>query len=352
MVAERLLSRDTGNLKPRGDAPRSVRALSVAVAVAALALLAGCVAAPPPADGPALHAPARETRTVATLETDLGEIRMVLLPEFAPRTVAHFTRLAGAGFYDGLLWHRVVDDFVIQTGDPSGTGQFGSEKTIPLETHPDAFFAGGSVGIARDLDPDSGTSQIFICEKPQPHLREPRGVVSRLYGNFTMFAQVVEGMETVRRIAAVPVVPGLDRPVEGVRLVRVTLAEETFDGLRAMERYPRETHGPVTTHGITTVLETNLRRTTGEVNLTFYTEDAQGARALADPRVRLRLDGWTDEPFPAERLGDDPAVVHVDVGIPVEDDDAEVELLDGDRRVATFRLRWTTPEHGTVERRA
>lgn len=152
-------------------------------------------------------------------DTDHGTIRMLLYSGFMPTTSAHIGGLAARGFYDDTIIHRVVDDFVIQGGDPSGTGQLGSGQTIAFERHPELLFGAGAVGLARDTDPDSGDSQWFITEKPAPHLSDSsRSRAGSVFGEFTLFAQVVSGMDVVRKIAAVPVLPGLDRPVEDVVL--------------------------------------------------------------------------------------------------------------------------------------
>lgn len=150
------------------------------------------------------------------LETDHGTIRILLYDTWLPETNAHIAALADAGFYDGTLIHRVVDDFVIQGGDPSGTGQLGSGDTVPLELDPRLHFAAGSVGLARDLDPDSGDSQWFIAETPQPHLTDPQGTTGQVFGTYSLFGQLFEGLDVVRAIAAEPVIPGADRPITDV----------------------------------------------------------------------------------------------------------------------------------------
>ena len=160
-------------------------------------------------------------------ETDRGTIRIVLYADWTPQTVQHIGGLADAGFYDGTLIHRVVDDFVIQGGDPTGTGEGGSgplglsTNTVPLEVHEGLQFGSGAVGLARWTE-DTGDSQWFITEKPAPHLDDPQGLPNELLGPYSLFGQVFEGMYVVRTIAAVATLPN-DRPVEDVALVHAKL---------------------------------------------------------------------------------------------------------------------------------
>jgi peptidylprolyl isomerase/peptidyl-prolyl cis-trans isomerase B (cyclophilin B) len=123
------------------------------------------------------------------LETERGTLVFRLFPEVAPRTVARICELADSGFYDGIVFHRVVADFVVQAGDPTGTGEGGSGRTIPAEfSH--LHYIRGSVGMARDEDIHSNDSQFFICITDQPHLD----------GRYTLFGQVVAGEEVLDRI--------------------------------------------------------------------------------------------------------------------------------------------------------
>ncbi len=117
-----------------------------------------------------------------------GEVRLDLLVGEAPQTVAAFVRLARSGFYDGLSFHRVVTNWVVQGGDPRGSGYGGAGFSLRDETGPEPFLR-GSVGIAK-LDADDGSSQFFITHLPAP----------RLDGRFTLFARVIDGMEVVDRI--------------------------------------------------------------------------------------------------------------------------------------------------------
>ena len=118
--------------------------------------------------------------------------------------------MAESGFYDGLIFHRVVDNFVIQTGDPLGTGMGGSAQTITLEAVEGLTHTDGAVGMARSQDPNSATSQFYICDGPQHNLD----------GNYAVFGRVIEGMDVVRAIASVKV-DANKKPLETVTMTRV-----------------------------------------------------------------------------------------------------------------------------------
>ena len=118
-----------------------------------------------------------------------GELRMEFFPADAPKTVENFVTLAKKGFYDGLTFHRVVPDFVVQGGDPKGNGTGGPGYTIKAEFNKQKHLR-GTVAMARSQDPDSAGSQFYICYGPTPHLD----------GSYTVFGHVVSGMEHVDRI--------------------------------------------------------------------------------------------------------------------------------------------------------
>jgi cyclophilin family peptidyl-prolyl cis-trans isomerase len=127
-----------------------------------------------------------------TLYMDLafGRVVIALRPDLAPNTVAQVKKLARAGFYDGIVFHRVIDGFMAQGGDPTGTGTGGSGHKLKAEFSPTEHFARGTVGMARSSDPDSADSQFFICFAPAPALD----------GKYTIVGEVVSGMEYVDKI--------------------------------------------------------------------------------------------------------------------------------------------------------
>ena len=155
----------------------------------------------------------KSANRVAVLETGKGTIRIQFYEDKAPITTANFIRLAKRGFYDGLMFHRVIDDFVIQTGDPLGTGMGGSGETIVLETNKSLTHTDGAVGMARSSNPNSASSQFYICDGPQHR---------SLDGGYAVFGQVIEGMDVVRAIAAVPTGAN-DKPLLDVVMTKVTI---------------------------------------------------------------------------------------------------------------------------------
>ena len=123
-----------------------------------------------------------------------GEFTIELYPEFAPATVANFLKLAGSGFYDGTIFHRIVDNFMAQGGDPEGTGMGGADETIKGEFAANGFTQNtlshtrGVISMARSMMPDSASSQFFICYSDD---------CTFLDGNYAAFGKVIEGMENV-----------------------------------------------------------------------------------------------------------------------------------------------------------
>ncbi|MDR1060252.1 MAG: peptidylprolyl isomerase, partial [Clostridiales bacterium] len=123
----------------------------------------------------------------------MGDIVVELYPGKAPRTCENFLKLAGEGFYDGLIFHRVIENFMIQGGCPDGTGQGGPGYSIKGEfsgngcASNDIAHERGVISMARSAAPDSAGSQFFICHRAAPHLD----------GNYAAFGKVVEGMGIV-----------------------------------------------------------------------------------------------------------------------------------------------------------
>ena len=126
----------------------------------------------------------------AIIETEKGTIELELFPNEAPGTVANFEKLINEGFYDGLTFHRVIPDFVIQGGCPNGNGTGGPGYTIKCETEGNPHKHGrGALSMAH-AGKDTGGSQFFITHSPQPHLD----------GVHTVFGQVIKGMDVVDKI--------------------------------------------------------------------------------------------------------------------------------------------------------
>jgi len=150
--------------------------------------------------------------STATLETSQGTIEVELWSDVAPRHVANFEKLATSGFYDDLTFHRVIPDFMVQTGCPEGTGTGGPGWKVAAEFN-ERTFDKGVLGMARSQDPDSAGSQFFICVADSPWLN----------GQYTAFGQVTSGQEVADAISQVAR-DRSDRPLEVVRLERVSVA--------------------------------------------------------------------------------------------------------------------------------
>ena len=161
------------------------------------------------------------TYPVAAIEMeDGGIIKMELYPDVAPNTVNNFISLANQGFYDGLIFHRVIEGFMIQGGDPLGTGMGGPDYSIAGEFDENGFenslsHTRGVVSMARSKLPDSAGSQFFIVQEDSTYLD----------GQYAAFGKVIEGMDVVDQIAAVQV-NSSDKPVEDVVMKKVTV--DTF----------------------------------------------------------------------------------------------------------------------------
>jgi peptidylprolyl isomerase len=123
------------------------------------------------------------------LETTQGKVVVTMRPDLAPRHVARIKELVGEGFYDGVVFHRVIDGFMAQTGDPTGTGTGGSGQKLKAEFSKEKHVR-GTVSMARAQNPDSGDSQFFICFADAPFLN----------GQYTVWGHVTEGMDNVDKI--------------------------------------------------------------------------------------------------------------------------------------------------------
>nr|WP_291582505.1 peptidylprolyl isomerase [Clostridium sp. UBA6640] len=151
---------------------------------------------------------------------DGSKIKIELYPDVAPNTVRNFISLANSNFYDGLIFHRVIPGFMIQGGDPEGTGVGGPGYSIKGEFSSNGFENNlkhdrGVISMARAQDKNSAGSQFFIMHKDSPHLD----------GEYAAFGKVIEGIEVVDKIAAIET-DGQDRPKEDAKMKKVTV--DTF----------------------------------------------------------------------------------------------------------------------------
>jgi peptidyl-prolyl cis-trans isomerase B (cyclophilin B) len=158
---------------------------------------------------------------VVTIQMKNGDkIKVELYPEIAPNTVNNFISLVNKGFYDGLIFHRVINGFMIQGGCPDGTGMGGPGYSIPGEFALNEFqndlkHTEGVISMARSQMPDSAGSQFFIMHKTSPHLD----------GSYAAFGKVLEGMDVVNKIAESET-DYMDRPV--LEQIMETVTVETF----------------------------------------------------------------------------------------------------------------------------
>ncbi len=182
--------------------------------------------APPasqPSAPPSAPTPPRGKRLVASLETSKGLIQFELFPEVAPKSCENFKALANRGYYANVLFHRVIRGFMIQTGDPTGTGtggesiygKFFQDEIDPTNPVYINGYKAGVVAMANVGQPNTNGSQFFIMHKD----------FSRIATSYTIFGRVIKGMEVVDEIANVPTGEG-DRPVTPVRILSARVTEE------------------------------------------------------------------------------------------------------------------------------
>ncbi len=182
--------------------------------------------------------------TVATISTNHGDIKILMLPEYAPKAVENFLTHAENGYYNGLIFHRIIKDFMIQGGDPTGTGCGGESifgRAFPDEFDPQAHNLRGALSMANS-GPNTNGSQFFIVEASEV----PGGMLEQMKGmpeafpaeiveayekmggtpwldfRHTVFGQVCEGMDIVEKIASVKCGAG-DRPLEDVVINGITI---------------------------------------------------------------------------------------------------------------------------------
>lgn len=149
---------------------------------------------------------------VAVMKTSKGTILLQLFEQQAPKTTANFIKLAQQGFYDNTIFHRVIPGFMIQGGDPTGTGRGGPDYTIPDEFHPDLHHDHSGVLSMANAGPNTGGSQFFITTAPTPWLDN----------HHSIFGTVIEGMDVVEKIVSAPR-DGQDRPKKDIMIESITI---------------------------------------------------------------------------------------------------------------------------------
>ena len=148
----------------------------------------------------------------ANIQTNQGAFSIELFEDKAPKTTKNFIDLAEKGFYDGVIFHRVIEGFMLQGGDPTGTGRGGPGYNIPDEFHPDLKHTEEGILSMANAGPNTGGSQFFVTLAP----------TSWLDGKHAVFGKVVEGMEVVRAIGSTPTGPG-DQPLQEVVMESVKI---------------------------------------------------------------------------------------------------------------------------------
>jgi cyclophilin family peptidyl-prolyl cis-trans isomerase len=149
----------------------------------------------------------------ATIETSAGTMTAELYPNIAPQTVNAFVFLARESFYEGVIFHRVIPDFMIQGGDPTGTGTGGPGYTLKAEFN-DIKHDRGILSMARTNDPNSAGSQFFIMHARSPHLDR----------QYTAFGKVTSGDDVIDKIVSAPR-DASDRPRNPTQIKKITIAE-------------------------------------------------------------------------------------------------------------------------------
>lgn len=151
-------------------------------------------------------------KTRIELDTSMGKMTVRLYDDLVPRTAGNFKKLVEQGYYDSTIFHRIIKDFMIQGGDPTGTGTGGPGYTIPDEFHPSLKHDRKGLLSMANAGPNTGGSQFFITLVPTPWLD----------GRHAVFGEVIEGIEVVDRMGAVETGSG-DRPVEDVVILKASV---------------------------------------------------------------------------------------------------------------------------------
>lgn len=156
-----------------------------------------------------------DNKTYAVFQTNRGDFTVELFADKAPITVENFVNLAKSGFYDGTIFHRIIADFMIQGGDPTGTGCGGSKQTIPDEFGPGLDFSEPGVLAMANAGPNTGSSQFFVTVVPTPWLQNHHSIFGKVVKDY----DVVEGISRVKTDFS-------DKPLEDVVLNTVKIVTE------------------------------------------------------------------------------------------------------------------------------
>ena len=152
---------------------------------------------------------------IVKMETTMGTIKIKLFTKEAPITTTNFKNLVNEGFYNGIIFHRVIDGFMLQGGDPTGTGTGGSKVTIQDEFAPGLKHSKKGMLSMANRGPNTGTSQFFITLAPTPWLD----------GKHAIFGEVIDGMDVVEKIGKTKTGPN-DKPVTDIKMTKVTLTDK------------------------------------------------------------------------------------------------------------------------------
>ena len=195
-----------------------MKKLIIAVLCLMLAILPGCAKELAVDNNTPETVETESTNPVATIEIEnFGKIVVELYPDVAPNTVANFVELANGGFYNGLTFHRIIEGFMIQGGDPQGTGMGGPNYSIKGEfaqngVKNDLKHTRGVISMACSMMPDSAGSQFFIMHKDAPHLD----------GQYAAFGKTIEGLDVLDAVATTPTYAS-DKPKKDVVIKTITV---------------------------------------------------------------------------------------------------------------------------------
>lgn len=163
-----------------------------------------------------------DSTLIAIIKTNMGNIEIELFEDKAPKTVENFTGLANKGYYNGVIFHRIIDNFMIQSGDPTGTGRGGESLwggKFEDEFSPDLTFDRPGYLAMANAGPNTNGSQFFITTVPTPWLS----------GKHTIFGYVTNGMDVVNKIGKVETTKPMDRPVNDVVMKEVVIEKRAAD---------------------------------------------------------------------------------------------------------------------------